>query len=507
MLKQLLYHILVIGILIISASVKAQPIIAKVPNDQTSKELQSFYSRVLEMTYRSGSYAKLSREEKQREKQLLYYKFTRFGGGLNRKHPIIYGVIYGNLAANWVLKEALPEDYCLAANTAQVNLEYRKEVIDYDEGLYLSWLKEEIGFEEVHLEDLFTSVFAEKMQIRFSDCCVGDRDQDGVCDRDDWCPNEAGAVESNGCPPCADMDGDLVCDSADVCPQLFGAVDNQGCPEAADEPAYVYPYMNGTISVGEDFAAFKDNSTGLIIQRSSLVDLINDLMDKEISDTDQLHFGEAMGFSYNEKFVGSSFYLRTINYVNELGKSKVLFPPKQYTVSKESNPELYGENFERTFKGVIELIKFLVDELEIPKEAWSIDIQGGADRPTFLPARVKDEVLRSQINAIDFMDYDGITNEYIKSGWILGRTYTNPDLPNSRAGWILTHLLRQPFAASYKENFRAVEGLVTDHYAPEERNVTIFFVIDQEALKAAARRLVTRVNSGETQSRLSTGKR
>jgi outer membrane protein OmpA-like peptidoglycan-associated protein len=55
-----------------------------------------------------------------------------------------------------------------------------------------------------------------------------DTDGDGITDKHDKCPNEAGVKENNGCP--ADTDGDGVSDARDICPQLPGNAATSGCP-------------------------------------------------------------------------------------------------------------------------------------------------------------------------------------------------------------------------------------------------------------------------------------
>jgi len=56
-----------------------------------------------------------------------------------------------------------------------------------------------------------------------------DRDGDGVYDKDDKCPDVAGPKENNGCP-WPDTDGDGVLDKDDLCPDVAGPVENDGCP-------------------------------------------------------------------------------------------------------------------------------------------------------------------------------------------------------------------------------------------------------------------------------------
>src|SRR5690554_6303047 len=64
-----------------------------------------------------------------------------------------------------------------------------------------------------------------------------DSDGDGIPDHLDECPNEAGPASNNGCPvpPPADRDGDGVPDDVDECPDVAGPASNNGCPEVKDE--------------------------------------------------------------------------------------------------------------------------------------------------------------------------------------------------------------------------------------------------------------------------------
>lgn len=61
-------------------------------------------------------------------------------------------------------------------------------------------------------------------------CPWPDTDKDGVYDKDDKCPKVAGSKENNGCP-WEDTDKDGVLDKDDKCPTVFGIAANNGCPE------------------------------------------------------------------------------------------------------------------------------------------------------------------------------------------------------------------------------------------------------------------------------------
>lgn len=59
----------------------------------------------------------------------------------------------------------------------------------------------------------------------------GDRDEDGIVDSRDECPDEPGPASNNGCP-ISDRDGDGVADDVDKCPDVAGSPTAQGCPDA-----------------------------------------------------------------------------------------------------------------------------------------------------------------------------------------------------------------------------------------------------------------------------------
>lgn len=64
---------------------------------------------------------------------------------------------------------------------------------------------------------------------KYQGCPIPDTDKDGINDEEDKCPQEAGVARYQGCPiPDSDKDG--VNDEEDKCPQEAGPVSNFGCP-------------------------------------------------------------------------------------------------------------------------------------------------------------------------------------------------------------------------------------------------------------------------------------
>jgi len=58
-----------------------------------------------------------------------------------------------------------------------------------------------------------------------------DRDEDGVADEDDLCPDEIGSELADGCP---DRDGDGIPDAEDACPDEAGLPEGDGCPASGE---------------------------------------------------------------------------------------------------------------------------------------------------------------------------------------------------------------------------------------------------------------------------------
>ena len=69
---------------------------------------------------------------------------------------------------------------------------------------------------------------------KYQGCPIPDTDGDGVNDEEDKCPTVKGLARYQGCP-IPDGDGDGVNDEEDKCPTRPGPASNSGCPEIAKE--------------------------------------------------------------------------------------------------------------------------------------------------------------------------------------------------------------------------------------------------------------------------------
>ena len=83
-----------------------------------------------------------------------------------------------------------------------------------------------------------------------------DRDEDGIPDKYDECPKEAGPKENNGCPlpEVVDTDNDGVEDKDDQCPDVPGIKENNGCPivEEIPEPVVIPDTDGDGVNDNED---------------------------------------------------------------------------------------------------------------------------------------------------------------------------------------------------------------------------------------------------------------
>jgi outer membrane protein OmpA-like peptidoglycan-associated protein len=95
------------------------------------------------------------------------------------------------------------------------------------------WFNENLG---VNVQSTYKHAFEDYLAKHFQHS-VGltfkfggvDTDNDGIYDKDDACPEEAGLEIFNGCP---DSDNDGIQDSKDDCPNTAGLAEFNGCPDA-----------------------------------------------------------------------------------------------------------------------------------------------------------------------------------------------------------------------------------------------------------------------------------
>ncbi|GAA5083763.1 VWA domain-containing protein [Chryseobacterium ginsengisoli] len=84
--------------------------------------------------------------------------------------------------------------------------------------------------------------------IENNGCPFPDTDGDGVIDKDDACPTVAGPAENNGCP-WPDTDGDGILDKDDACPTVPGMPEYSGCPKPKKQTAMEVEYSLESVAV------------------------------------------------------------------------------------------------------------------------------------------------------------------------------------------------------------------------------------------------------------------
>lgn len=84
--------------------------------------------------------------------------------------------------------------------------------------------------------------------IENNGCPFPDTDGDGVIDKEDACPTVAGPAENNGCP-WPDTDGDGILDKDDACPTVPGMPEYNGCPKPKKQTAMEVEYSLESVAV------------------------------------------------------------------------------------------------------------------------------------------------------------------------------------------------------------------------------------------------------------------
>ena len=92
---------------------------------------------------------------------------------------------------------------------------------------------------------------------------VNDKDNDGIVDTLDLCPEEYGEAIANGCP---DSDKDGIPDKYDLCPYLFGDLSLQGCPNLTINESEIISMALEDLKFNVDEAIIKNESFGSLIE-------------------------------------------------------------------------------------------------------------------------------------------------------------------------------------------------------------------------------------------------
>jgi|GEM_PF-183153 len=135
-------------------------------------------------------------------------------------------------------------------------------------------------FTAINKETNFGGTFKTKVVIpgigvtyHFGGAKKSDKDNDGVADKDDPCPNVAGPQGSEGCPD-SDMDG--VPDNLDNCPKIKGLATLRGCPEEKElnikEIENEIMQYSRSINFETGSAVIKSESNGVL---ESIVGIMN----------------------------------------------------------------------------------------------------------------------------------------------------------------------------------------------------------------------------------------
>ena len=131
-------------------------------------------------------------------------RFNTFSTGENTDDLVGAGTVNGTLGANFWINERIGLN--IQTTYKHSFEEYLTKHWQHSAGLLVIIAKSNIKKKEKKETD--------------------DRDQDGIPDEEDKCPDDAGLVELDGCP---DSDGDGIADKDDLCPTIYGLKIYDGC--------------------------------------------------------------------------------------------------------------------------------------------------------------------------------------------------------------------------------------------------------------------------------------
>ena len=99
---------------------------------------------------------------------------------------------------------------------------------------------------------------------KYEGCPIPDTDKDGINDEEDKCPTVAGLARYQGCP-IPDSDNDGINDEEDKCPTIAGVPENFGCPKINFNAAAIQ-FLSGSCTL----------TTGAKTELNKLVKILNE---------------------------------------------------------------------------------------------------------------------------------------------------------------------------------------------------------------------------------------
>lgn len=158
-------------------------------------------------------------------------KFKTLNAGVNARA----GFEIGNVILSGFMSEGLTNFY-----TASYDGTFKHQVRGVSLGIWLNKVKPPakapkvvavaVDKDDDGVEDKIDKCPDVPGSKKYNGCPVPDTDGDGMNDEADACPTVAGDINFNGCPV-PDSDGDGVIDTEDKCTTEAGTKENHGCPE------------------------------------------------------------------------------------------------------------------------------------------------------------------------------------------------------------------------------------------------------------------------------------
>jgi len=186
--------------------------------------------------------------------------------------------------------------------------------------------------------------------IENNGCPWEDTDNDGVLDKDDNCPEEAGVVENNGCP-WPDTDGDGVLDREDNCPEQVGTVANNGCPEVTEEVQKTLNEYAKTILFNSGKATIKIESTNVLVD---IITILNEYPNAKF--TVEGHTDSIGSVSLNQK-LSEERALSVKKFLIEKGIDSSRLTSIGYGESKPIATNMYKDGRAKNRRVEINLVK------------------------------------------------------------------------------------------------------------------------------------------------------
>lgn len=337
----------------------------------------------------------------------------------------------------------------------------------------LAFLNDQFGINQALFEELYASWYPLANGFKVGETCGGAEAK----------PTPIAPPAPAPIVPSLDTDEDGLADKTDQCPTQAGPRSNGGCPL---EASYTTP--NGDVSVitpNESYLTTPDGKRKDMSQDRVFMKLMADGR----FNTPLLRLDQVQATPLANSMANANFIIYELRLLDSLGNQVIRFPTAEYTIDK-FHDRTFHLDFKRSMDDFLKCVSTLKDFFGLGPDGFRILVQGIADKPEFncreLP---KHHRTKDQYGQHVFSTYSAKEGTFIDSVYTNTRDcYDNNGLPFNRGKFLYKNLAGNDDLYDYREDniIIMLKGLVLPYVQEKERSGVLYLAIDLDQLQAAA---------------------